>query len=85
MLRTCRNDRRLVKPDAAIVVLDRCYRSHAMLTRTPLVGENYSQHAAGRWITWSQSIVGIESAPLACELVLKIPSRSRVELLLDRT
>lgn len=71
VLRTCRDDGRLVKPDAAIAVLDRCYRSHAMLTRTPLVGETYSQHTAGRWIYLVAIHVGLDSAPLACELPLQ--------------
>jgi hypothetical protein len=49
VLRTCRADGRLVKPDVPVAALDRCFASHSMLMPAPLVGETHSQHAAGTW------------------------------------
>ena len=49
ILRTCREDGVLVKPDAAIAALDRSFRGHAVLEPNPLVGAAHSQHPAGRW------------------------------------
>ncbi|RIL00854.1 MAG: hypothetical protein DCC71_18415 [Proteobacteria bacterium] len=47
--RTCRRDGVLVKPDAPIAALDRCFRAHAVLEPAPLAGATHSAHTAGRW------------------------------------
>jgi hypothetical protein len=49
ILRTCRSDGVLVKPDVPVAALDRCWRGHAVLDPAPLVGEAHSAHPAGRW------------------------------------
>lgn len=49
ILRTCREDGVLVKPDVPVAALDRCWRGHAALDPNPLVGEAHSAHPAGRW------------------------------------
>jgi len=49
ILRTCREDGVLVKPDVPVAALDRCWRGHAALEPNPLVGEAHSAHPAGRW------------------------------------
>jgi len=49
ILRTCRADGVLVKPDVPVAALDRCWRGHAALEPNPLVGEAHSEHPAGRW------------------------------------
>jgi len=49
ILRTCRADGVLVKPDVPVAALDRCFRGHAALEPNPLIGEAHSAHAAGRW------------------------------------
>lgn len=49
ILRTCREDGVLLKPDVPVAALDRCWRGHAVLEPNPLVGEAHSTHPAGRW------------------------------------
>jgi hypothetical protein len=49
VLRTCREDGVLVKPDVPIAALDRCFVHNAFLEPEPLIGETYSEHPAGRW------------------------------------
>jgi hypothetical protein len=49
VLRTCRPDGVLVRPDVPIAALDRCFAAHAVLDPVPLVGEAHSRHPAGRW------------------------------------
>jgi len=49
VLRTCREDGVLVKPDVPIAALDRCFMHNSFLEPQPLVGETYSEHPAGRW------------------------------------
>jgi len=49
VLRTCRPDGVLVKPDVPVAALDRCYRAHPHLEPEPLLGETHSEHPAGRW------------------------------------
>ena len=48
MLRTCRSDGVLVKPDVPIAALDRCYLGHAARDPIPLLGECWSDHPLGR-------------------------------------
>lgn len=49
VLRACREDGVLVKPDVPIAAIDRCFRSNAYTGTTPLVGETQSTHPAGVW------------------------------------
>jgi hypothetical protein len=49
VLRTCRADGVLVKPDAPIAAIERCYRGDALRDARILVGETYSDHPAGRF------------------------------------
>lgn len=48
VLRTCREDGVLVKPDVPLAAIDRCFRANAFLSHEPLLGECFSQHRAGR-------------------------------------
>ncbi len=50
VLRTCRADGLLVKPDVPIAALERCFRRDAFFEPEPLIGETYSTHPAGRWV-----------------------------------
>jgi hypothetical protein len=70
IMRTCREDGLLVKPDVPLAAIDRCFRANAFLELAPLIGETYSAHPAGRWVyvtTFNASRI-------------KQPLRSRVEL-----
>jgi hypothetical protein len=49
VLRTCRADGVLVKPDVPIAALERCFHAHPHLEPEPLLGEAHSVHPAGRW------------------------------------
>ncbi|MCZ7617994.1 MAG: hypothetical protein M5U32_06650 [Myxococcota bacterium] len=49
ILRTCRSDGVIVRPDVPVAALDRCWRGHAALEPNPLVGEAHTVHEAGRW------------------------------------
>jgi hypothetical protein len=48
VLRTCRPDGVLVKPDVPLAALERCYRAHGYFAAEPMVGEASSAHPAGR-------------------------------------
>jgi hypothetical protein len=50
VMRTCREDGVLIKPDLPIAAIDRCFRENAFLETAPLVGETVSVHPAGRWV-----------------------------------
>lgn len=50
IMRTCREDGVLVKPDAPLAALDHCFRASTYAGATLLLGETYSQHPAGRWL-----------------------------------
>jgi hypothetical protein len=50
VLRTCRADGVLVKPDLPIAALDRCFRGHGFFGDEPLLGETWSAHPAGRFV-----------------------------------
>jgi len=49
VLRTCRADGVLVKPDLPVAALDRCFRGHGFFGDEPLLGETWSAHPAGRF------------------------------------
>jgi hypothetical protein len=49
VLRTCREDGVLIKPDVPIAALERCMRADAYFEPEPLIGECWSDHPAGRW------------------------------------
>jgi hypothetical protein len=68
--RTCRRDGVLVKPDAPIAALDRCFRAHAVLELAPLVGATHSAHAAGRWTYLASLHASNVKQPLAFRLAL---------------
>jgi hypothetical protein len=48
VMRTCRADGVLVKPDAPIAALERCFRAHAHRAEELLAAETYTDHPAGR-------------------------------------
>lgn len=49
VLRTCREDGVLVRPDVPLAVVDRCFAEHPVARSVPLVAEAFTDHAAGRW------------------------------------
>jgi hypothetical protein len=49
VLRTCRSDGTLVKPDVPLAAIDRCLRRDCRFEPEILVGECWSDHPAGRW------------------------------------
>jgi hypothetical protein len=49
LMRTCRQDGLLVKPDVPVAALERCYRGHPHLEPQPLVGQAHTRHPAGLW------------------------------------
>ncbi|MEY2430796.1 MAG: hypothetical protein QOC92_521, partial [Acidimicrobiaceae bacterium] len=50
VLRTCREDGVLVRPDVPLAAVDRCFAEHPVARATPLVAEAWTDHAAGRWV-----------------------------------
>jgi hypothetical protein len=50
VMRTCREDGVLVKPDVPIAALDRCFAANAYTDPVLLLGECHSHHPAGTWI-----------------------------------
>jgi hypothetical protein len=48
VLRTCRADGVLIKPDLPLAALDRCFRGHGYFGEEPLLAETWSAHPAGR-------------------------------------
>jgi hypothetical protein len=49
VMRTCREDGMLVKPDVPVAALEACYRGHPVVEPLPLVGEAHTRHPAGLW------------------------------------
>jgi hypothetical protein len=49
VMRTCREDGMLVKPDVPVAALESCYRGHPQVEPHPLVGEAHTRHPAGFW------------------------------------
>ncbi|MDX1649369.1 MAG: hypothetical protein R3263_05905, partial [Myxococcota bacterium] len=50
VMRTCREDGVLVKPDRPLAAIDRCFTRHAYVSEEPLVAETHSRHPAGTWV-----------------------------------
>lgn len=50
VMRTCREDGVLIKPDLPLAAIDRCFRANAFFEPEPLVGETLSRHPAGCWV-----------------------------------
>jgi hypothetical protein len=70
VLRTCRADGLLVKPDAPLAALDRCFRVHPVLEPVPLVGATHSDHPAGRWLYLVSLHASNQKDPMAFRLAL---------------
>jgi len=70
VLRTCRSDGVLLKPDAPIAALDRCFRAHAVMEHAPLVGATHSTHALGSWIYLASFHASRVTEPLAFRIDL---------------
>jgi hypothetical protein len=68
--RTCRADGVLVKPDVPLAAIDRCYLANAFFERSPLVGEAWTQHPAGRWAYVASFHAARDRAPLSFRLGL---------------
>lgn len=71
VLRTCREDGVLVKPDAPLAAVDRCFRASAFLQSELLTAETYSEHPAGRWIYVVTLHASRERAALSGRLCLQ--------------
>ncbi len=65
VMRTCREDGMLIKPDAPLAALDHCFSSHGYLAKRLLVGETYSRHAAGSWVYVVALHASRERGPIA--------------------
>lgn len=68
VMRTCREDGVLVKPDEPIAALDRCLRRDAFFEPELLVGECGSRHGIGRTLYLAAFNAWREKQPLAVEL-----------------
>jgi hypothetical protein len=70
VLRTCRADGVLVKPDVPIAALDRSFRRDCYFEPEALVGEAHSTHPAGRWLYLASFNAWRDQQPLAFRLDL---------------
>jgi hypothetical protein len=70
VLRTCREDGVLVKPDAPLAAIDRCFLRHGHLTPSLLIGETYSRHGAHQWVYVVTLHASAKRAPLCESLAL---------------
>lgn len=70
VLRSCREDGVLVKPDLPLAALDRCFRENAFLRPVPLVAETCSRHGAGTWIYLVVLHASRKQDPIAYEVAL---------------
>jgi hypothetical protein len=64
VLRTCREDGVLLKPDLPLAALDRCYLANAAFEHAPLLAETYSEHPIGRFVYLVALHASRERAPL---------------------
>ena len=70
ILRTCREDGLLVKPDVPLAAIDRCFGANAFFESVPLIGETYSVHPAGRWVYVASFNASRSKEPLRCRIEL---------------
>lgn len=49
VMRTCRDDGVLIKPDVPLAAIDACFAANSFVRDVPLIAETYSDHPAGRW------------------------------------
>jgi hypothetical protein len=49
IMRCCREDGVLIKPDVPIAAVDRCFLANGFFESTPLIGECHSSHPSGYW------------------------------------
>jgi hypothetical protein len=70
VMRTCRADGVLVKPDVPIAALERCFRRDVWFHPEPLVAEAHSIHPAGRWTYLASFNAWRGRTPLRFELAL---------------
>jgi hypothetical protein len=49
VLRTCRADGVIVRPDVALAATDPCFAQHPVGRSVPLVADTHTDHGAGRW------------------------------------
>jgi hypothetical protein len=70
IMRICREDGLLVKPDVPLAAIDRCFRANAFFELAPLIGETYSAHPAGRWVYVATFNASRTKEPLRCRVEL---------------
>jgi hypothetical protein len=70
VMRTCRDDGVLVKPDVPLAAVDRCFAANSFLKETPLIGETYSDHPSGRWVYVASFHACQSKDPLPCRIEL---------------
>jgi hypothetical protein len=84
LLRTCREDGRLVKPDLPLAALERCWQGHSVLEPLPLCGETRSRHPAGVWTYLVALHAYRHPVPLRFEIALsELPEASGPLLVFD--
>ncbi len=70
VMRTCREDGVLIKPDLPLAALDRCYLADAAREPVPLLAETRSEHPLGRFVYLVALHASREPAPLEGEVAL---------------
>lgn len=70
VMRTCREDGVLIKPDVPLAALSRCFHAHAFFDAVPLIGETYSRHPAGDWIYVTSFNASAAKVPLTFRVAL---------------
>jgi hypothetical protein len=77
VMRTCRDDGILVKPDVPLAAIDACFRGNTFVRTEPLIAEAYTDHPAGRW-TYVASFHACQSKdPLGFHVALAELGESR--------
>lgn len=71
VMRTCREDGVLIKPDVPLAAIDRCFGANSFLEPAPLIGECYSEHPAGRWLYVASFNAYRGKQPLHCRIALR--------------
>jgi hypothetical protein len=86
VMRCCREDGVLIKPDVPLAAIDRCFTRNAFIEPILLVGEAYSVHPGGRWTYVASFNACQKKLPLKAEVHVDevvAPSPSRDALLFD--